>query len=118
MALEIIKSWDVNNDNNNNNSVDADDDDKSAIADGIDDIDCISNSVFEPLSDSCGESDMEGLDFSMFEPHHIDTDFRQPSRVYTGTLDLLISNYGKDIINFTYYLHFLFFSFFLEKIHK
>ncbi|XP_063972506.1 ras GTPase-activating protein raskol isoform X6 [Diachasmimorpha longicaudata] len=62
------------------------DEDESAIGDGI------SNGIFEPLSDSCGESDMEGLDFSLFEPQQTDTDYcRDIRRVYTGALDLFIN---------------------------
>ncbi|XP_015109074.1 probable Ras GTPase-activating protein isoform X3 [Diachasma alloeum] len=62
------------------------DEDESAIGDGI------NNGTFEPLSDSCGESDMEGLDFSLFEPQQTDTDYcRDIRRVYTGALDLLIN---------------------------
>ncbi|XP_057324874.1 ras GTPase-activating protein raskol isoform X3 [Microplitis mediator] len=56
--------------------------DESAIGDNI--------SIFEPLSDSCGESDMEGLDFSLFEPQVEPNCCHQDSRVYSGILDLLM----------------------------
>ncbi|XP_044596038.1 ras GTPase-activating protein nGAP isoform X3 [Cotesia glomerata] len=56
--------------------------DESAIGDNI--------SIFEPLSDSCGESDMEGLDFSLFEPQVEPNCCHQDSRVCSGMLDLLM----------------------------
>ncbi|XP_017887082.1 probable Ras GTPase-activating protein isoform X5 [Ceratina calcarata] len=43
---------------------------------------------FEPLSDSCGESDMEGLDLSLFEPQ-VDTTSWCDSRIHAGTLHIL-----------------------------
>ncbi|XP_043276483.1 disabled homolog 2-interacting protein isoform X4 [Venturia canescens] len=46
-------------------------------------------SNFEPLSDSCGESDMEGLDLSLFEPQG-DGNSWCDSRIHAGTLDLLV----------------------------
>ncbi|KYN13693.1 hypothetical protein ALC57_14094 [Trachymyrmex cornetzi] len=46
-------------------------------------------SNFEPLSDSCGESDMEGLDLSLFEPQ-VDTASWCDSRIHAGTLHILI----------------------------
>lgn len=45
-------------------------------------------SGFEPLSDSCGESDMDGLDLSLFEPHG-DSGSWCDARVHAGTLYLL-----------------------------
>lgn len=50
--------------------------------------------TFEPLSDSCGESDMEGLDLSLFEPQ-ADSNFWCDSRVQAGTLFLLVDYSGK-----------------------
>ncbi|XP_025073009.1 uncharacterized protein LOC105422679 [Pogonomyrmex barbatus] len=44
---------------------------------------------FEPLSDSCGESDMEGLDLSLFEPS-VDAASWCDSRVHAGTLHILV----------------------------
>ncbi|EFN88798.1 hypothetical protein EAI_13041 [Harpegnathos saltator] len=44
---------------------------------------------FEPLSDSCGESDMEGLDLSLFEPQ-VDVASWCDSRVHAGTLHILV----------------------------
>ncbi|KAG7209218.1 hypothetical protein KM043_015345 [Ampulex compressa] len=44
---------------------------------------------FEPLSDSCGESDMEGLDLSLFEPQ-VDATSWCDSRIHAGTLHILI----------------------------
>ncbi|KYM93285.1 hypothetical protein ALC53_00221 [Atta colombica] len=44
---------------------------------------------FEPLSDSCGESDMEGLDLSLFEPQ-VDTASWCDSRIHAGTLHILV----------------------------
>lgn len=68
-------------------------------------IDCLSEELaeeelplctgtFEPLNDSCGESDMEGLDLSLFEPQ---TDLNSwcDSRVHSGTLYLLVDYSGK-----------------------
>lgn len=50
---------------------------------------------FEPLSgDSCGESDMEGLDLSLFEPQ--DTHSWCDNRLHAGFLHIL-SHYGKNI---------------------
>lgn len=49
---------------------------------------------FEPLSDSCGESDMEGLDLSLFEPQ-IDTASWCDSRIHAGTLHILVHYCGK-----------------------
>ncbi|KAG5309059.1 GAP2 protein, partial [Acromyrmex insinuator] len=46
-------------------------------------------SNFEPLSDSCGESDMEGLDLSLFEPQ-VDTASWCDSRIHAGTLHILV----------------------------
>ncbi|XP_032452988.1 probable Ras GTPase-activating protein isoform X4 [Nasonia vitripennis] len=46
-------------------------------------------SQFEPLSDSCGESDMEGLDLSLFEPQ-ADANSWCDSRVHAGFLYLLV----------------------------
>ncbi|XP_043518780.1 uncharacterized protein LOC122533272 isoform X3 [Frieseomelitta varia] len=43
----------------------------------------------EPLSDSCGESDMEGLDLSLFEPQ-VDTTSWCDSRIHAGTLHILV----------------------------
>ncbi|XP_048259987.1 ras GTPase-activating protein raskol isoform X3 [Bombus terrestris] len=43
----------------------------------------------EPLSDSCGESDMEGLDLSLFEPQ-VDTSSWCDSRIHAGTLHILV----------------------------
>ncbi|XP_043462805.1 uncharacterized protein LOC122498878 isoform X2 [Leptopilina heterotoma] len=45
--------------------------------------------TFEPLSDSCGESDMDGLDLSLFEPQ-ADSNFWCDSRVHAGTLFLFV----------------------------
>lgn len=50
--------------------------------------------TFEPLSDSCGESDMDGLDLSLFEPQ-ADSNFWCDSRVHAGTLFLLVDYSGK-----------------------
>lgn len=58
-------------------------------------IDNSSVAIFEPLSDSCGESDMEGLDFSLFEPQVESNCCRRDLHVYSGTLDLLMHNCGK-----------------------
>ncbi|XP_053987814.1 uncharacterized protein LOC128881104 [Hylaeus volcanicus] len=44
---------------------------------------------FEPLSDSCGESDMEGLDLSLFEPQ-VDVASWCDSRIHAGTLHILV----------------------------
>ncbi|KOC60489.1 putative Ras GTPase-activating protein [Habropoda laboriosa] len=44
---------------------------------------------FEPLSDSCGESDMEGLDLSLFEPQ-VDTASWCDSRIHAGILHILV----------------------------
>ncbi|XP_024947249.1 probable Ras GTPase-activating protein isoform X6 [Cephus cinctus] len=44
---------------------------------------------FESLSDSCGESDMEGLDLSLFEPN-VDASSWYDARVHAGTLLLLV----------------------------
>ncbi|XP_011254298.1 probable Ras GTPase-activating protein isoform X5 [Camponotus floridanus] len=44
---------------------------------------------FEPLSDSCGESDMEGLDLSLFEPQ-VDAASWCDSRIHAGTLHILV----------------------------
>ncbi|XP_033323275.1 uncharacterized protein LOC117218760 [Megalopta genalis] len=44
---------------------------------------------FEPLSDSCGESDMEGLDLSLFEPQ-VDAGSWCDSRIHAGTLHILV----------------------------
>ncbi|XP_011329978.1 probable Ras GTPase-activating protein isoform X3 [Ooceraea biroi] len=44
---------------------------------------------FEPLSDSCGESDMEGLDLSLFEPQ-IDAASWCDSRIHAGALHILV----------------------------
>ncbi|KAK0076058.1 hypothetical protein PV325_005949, partial [Microctonus aethiopoides] len=52
--------------------------------------------IFEPLSDSCGESDMEGLDFSLFEPQVESNCCRRDLHVYSGTLDLLMHNCEPD----------------------
>ena len=49
---------------------------------------------FEPLSDSCGESDMEGLDLSLFEPQ-VDTTSWCDSRIHAGTLHILVHYCGK-----------------------
>lgn len=49
---------------------------------------------FEPLSDSCGESDMEGLDLSLFEPQ-VDTASWCDSRIHAGTLHILVHYCGK-----------------------
>ncbi|XP_039312993.1 ras GTPase-activating protein nGAP isoform X5 [Solenopsis invicta] len=46
-------------------------------------------SNFEPLSDSCGESDMEGLDLSLFEPQ-VDAASWCDSRIHAGTLHILV----------------------------
>ncbi|XP_029164928.1 probable Ras GTPase-activating protein isoform X3 [Nylanderia fulva] len=46
-------------------------------------------SNFEPLNDSCGESDMEGLDLSLFEPQ-VDTASWCDSRIHAGTLHILV----------------------------
>ncbi|KAK2575000.1 hypothetical protein KPH14_008754 [Odynerus spinipes] len=43
----------------------------------------------ETLSDSCGESDMEGLDLSLFEPQ-VDTASWCDSRIHAGTLHILL----------------------------
>ena len=48
----------------------------------------------EPLSDSCGESDMEGLDLSLFEPQ-VDTTSWCDSRIHAGTLHILVRYCGK-----------------------
>ena len=48
----------------------------------------------EPLSDSCGESDMEGLDLSLFEPQS-DAASWCDSRVHAGFLYLLSHYCGK-----------------------
>ncbi|KAK1119581.1 hypothetical protein K0M31_013405 [Melipona bicolor] len=55
----------------------------------------------EPLSDSCGESDMEGLDLSLFEPQ-VDTTSWCDSRIHAGTLHILVHYCGKpsDDISF------------------
>lgn len=66
--------------------------DESAIGDNI--------SIFEPLSDSCGESDMEGLDFSLFEPQVEPNCCHKDSRVYSGILDLLMHYCGKQILEY------------------
>ncbi|KYN45429.1 hypothetical protein ALC56_00123 [Trachymyrmex septentrionalis] len=50
-------------------------------------------SNFEPLSDSCGESDMEGLDLSLFEPQ-VDTASWCDSRIHAGTLHILVHYCG------------------------
>ena len=51
----------------------------------------------EALSgDSCGESDMEGLDLSLFEPQ-ADTNSWCDSRVHAGFLYLLVHYCGKMI---------------------
>lgn len=49
---------------------------------------------FEPLSDSCGESDMEGLDLSLFEPQ-VDAASWCDSRIHAGTLHILVHYCGK-----------------------
>lgn len=49
---------------------------------------------FEPLSDSCGESDMEGLDLSLFEPQ-ADAASWCDSRIHAGTLHILVHYCGK-----------------------
>ena len=54
----------------------------------------LSGSAFEPLSDSCGESDMEGLDLSLFEPQ-AESNSWCDSRVHAGTLYLLVDYCGK-----------------------
>lgn len=51
-------------------------------------------SNFEPLSDSCGESDMEGLDLSLFEPQ-VDAASWCDSRIHAGTLHILVHYCGK-----------------------
>lgn len=51
-------------------------------------------SNFEPLSDSCGESDMEGLDLSLFEPQ-ADAASWCDSRIHAGTLHILVNYCGK-----------------------
>jgi hypothetical protein len=50
--------------------------------------------AFEPLNDSCGESDMEGLDLSLFEPQ-ADTNSWCDSRVHAGFIYLLVHYCGK-----------------------
>ncbi|KAH0954059.1 hypothetical protein HN011_009254, partial [Eciton burchellii] len=44
---------------------------------------------FEPLSDSCGESDMEGLDLSLFEPQ-VDAASWCDNRIHAGALHILV----------------------------
>lgn len=56
----------------------------------------LSGGAFEPLSDSCGESDMEGLDLSLFEPQG-DLNSWCDSRVHAGTLYLLVDYCGKPL---------------------
>lgn len=52
----------------------------------------------EPMSDSCGESDMEGLDLSLFEPQG-DGNLWCDSRIHAGTLYILVHNCGKKDIS-------------------
>lgn len=56
--------------------------------------DAVNSGNFEPLSDSCGESDMEGLDLSLFEPQ-VDASSWCDSRIHAGTLHILVHYCGK-----------------------
>ncbi|KAL6447998.1 hypothetical protein ACFW04_000203 [Cataglyphis niger] len=56
---------------------------------------------FEPLSDSCGESDMEGLDLSLFEPQ-VDAASWCDSRIHAGTLHILVHYCGKMCLHDIY----------------
>ena len=62
------------------------------------------SSNFEPLSDSCGESDMEGLDLSLFEPQ-VDGNSWCDSRIHAGTLYILVHYCGKVEIHVNH-IHF------------
>ncbi|EGI66639.1 hypothetical protein G5I_04814 [Acromyrmex echinatior] len=59
-------------------------------------------SNFEPLSDSCGESDMEGLDLSLFEPQ-VDTASWCDSRIHAGTLHILVHYCGAQLSSRCYF---------------
>lgn len=58
------------------------------------------DATFEPISDSCGESDMEGLDLSLFEPQGDNSSWCE-SRIHTGVLNMLVHSLdccGKPLI--------------------
>ncbi|KAL6264578.1 hypothetical protein P5V15_004680 [Pogonomyrmex californicus] len=68
---------------------------------------------FEPLSDSCGESDMEGLDLSLFEPS-VDAASWCDSRIHAGTLHILVHYCGKSCLHEIYISLFLGDAMFVE----